>query len=358
MNNQPPEPPPMGDDDLMATDDRATSEYDKTFADDPFAFDAVNWFTDEWDSNPIPDMQTGSSDTWAWTDAKLIGVERTGDDGTQFEIGCMDVYADTNTGDLGAQYLPIATFSDVDVASAFYHDLQREIHENELSAGSISTFAEEVANRFNPTSSWRNATLDEYSAYEALGDADSIAIDAADSPPPPIMDELVQTAAELTSVQQLDERFTANFEDKAAFQALSAIGIDAEGFDPAKDPPPFYDAESGTAYWIGVFQADEADRENCITSILSLGRNAETGTLEAQLAPCMPGTWDKTYGAAEYLIEVAQQNGIAHCFDAAEGMALATEQRDLWETSLGLPLEADTAQAIADYTRDTWEMDL
>jgi hypothetical protein len=358
MNNQPPEPPPMDEDDLIVTDDLAASEYDKTFADDPFTFGAMDWLADEGSSNPVADMQATLSDTWSWVDAKLIGVERAADDGTQFEIGCIDVYADTNTGDLGAHYLPIATFSDVDVAAAFYHDLQRDIHENDLSLGGISTFAEEAATRFNPASSWRSATVDEYSAYETLRDADSIAIDHADTPPPTIVDELVQAAAELTGAQQLDESFAATFENKAAFQALSAIGIDAEGFDPAKDPPPFYDAESGTAYWIGVFQADEADRENCITSILSLGRNAETGTLEAQLAPCLPGNWDKTYGAAEYLIDVAQRNGIAHCFDAAEGMALATEQRELWETSLGLPLESDTAQAIADYTRDIWEMEL
>jgi hypothetical protein len=358
MNNPSFEPPPMDDDDFIATDAFASSEYDRASADDPFTFGAMDWFADAAASNPVADMQVASSDAWSWVDAKLIGVERAATDGTQFEIGCMDVYADTHTGERGAHYLPIATFSDVDVAAAFYHDLQRDIHENELSIGGISTFAEEAATRFNPTSSWRSATGDEYSAYEALRDTESIPIDHADSPPPAIVDDLVQTAAELTGAQHLDESFAANFEDKAAFQALSAIGIDAEGFDPAKDPPPFYDAENGTAYWIGVFQADEADRENCITSILSLGRNAETGILEAQLAPCMPGNWDKTYGAAEYLIDIAQRNGIAHCFDAAEGMALATEQRELWKTSLGLPLESDTAQAIAGYTRDIWEMDL
>src|SRR5690606_24854660 len=120
----------------------------------------------------------------------------------------------------------------------------------------------------------------------------------------------------------------------------------------------FYDAETGTAYWIGVFQPDREDRENCVASILSLGRNPDTGEVEAQLAPCVPGDWDKAYSAAEYLIGVTQKGGIDRCFDAAEGMALAADQRGLWETPLGVPLEKEAAQEIADYTRDNWEVEL
>jgi hypothetical protein len=139
---------------------------------------------------------------------------------------------------------------------------------------------------------------------------------------------------------------------------LNAIGIQAENFDPTADPPPFYDADTGTAYWIGVFQPDKDDRENCVTSILSLGRNPETGEMEAQLAPCVPGDWDKAYSAAEYLIQVADRGGIEQLFDTAEGMALATDQREFWETERGMPLESDAARDIADYTRDTWEVEL
>jgi hypothetical protein len=116
--------------------------------------------------------------------------------------------------------------------------------------------------------------------------------------------------------------------------------------------------ETGTAYWIGVFQPDKDDRENCVTSILSLGRDAETGAMEAQLAPCVPGDWDKAYSAAEYLIQVAQKGGIEQVFDTAEGMALATDQRERWENKRGLLLESDAARDIADYTRDNWEMEL
>ena len=86
--------------------------------------------------------------------------------------------------------------------------------------------------------------------------------------------------------------------------------------------------------------------------------NAETGEMEAQLAPCVPGDWEKAYSAAEYLIGVAQKDGLEHCFNAAEGMALATDQRDFWDSQRGLSLDQEVARDLGDYTANTWEVDL
>jgi hypothetical protein len=80
--------------------------------------------------------------------------------------------------------------------------------------------------------------------------------------------------------------------------------------------------------------------------------------MEAQLAPCVPGDWDKTHEAAEYLLGVVEKGGIERAFETAEGMALATDQRELWEAERGLPLEPGAAQELADYTREEWEIDL
>ena len=107
-----------------------------------------------------------------------------------------------------------------------------------------------------------------------------------------------------------------------------------------------------------MFQPDKGDPDNAVTSILSLGRDPDTGEVEAQLAPVVPGDWDKAYGAAEYLLGVVEKGGIERAFEAAEGMALAADQRDLWEQERGIPLEPDAAQDLADYTRDQWEIDL
>lgn len=387
MSDYMPEPPPIDYDDWMPPppdevyfmpDDpfpadlfsSAPPDYDYAPVDDP-------WLPDDERFVPqvvqhLPDVPPLSQDGlqgfeppepadegWGWHDARLIGVERETDDGTRYEIGAIDVYANVNTGDLGGSYLPVASFEDVDVAAAFYHTLQEQIHDEGLPAYQVPEFAEARAAEMNPEpEQWRGATPEEYAAYEHLRDLEDGSIGGRDEPPDTAIDPLLQTAIELGGVVVEPEVEAPQIEDGTAFQALNAIGIEAENFDPTNDPPPFYDAETGTAYWIGVFQPDKEDRDHCVTSILSLGRNPETGEMEAQLAPCVPGEWDKAYASAEYLIQVAQKGGIDRCFDAAEGMALATDQRDLWENERGLALEPEAAREIADYTRDAWEVEL
>ncbi len=388
MSDYMPEPPPIDYDDWMPPppdeayfmpddpfpDDLFSSapppDYDYVPVDDPWLPDDERFMPE--DVGHLPDVPPLSQDGlqgfeqpepldegWGWHDARLIGVERETDDGTRYEIGAIDVYANVNTGDLGGSYLPVASFEDMDVAAAFYHNLQEQIHDQGLPAYQVPEFAEARAAKMNPEpEQWRGATPEEYAAYEHLRDLEDGGIDGRDEPPDHAVDPLIQAAIELGGVVVKQEVETPQIEDESAFQALSAIGIEAENFDPTKDPPPFYDTETGTAYWIGVFQPDKDDRENCVTSILSLGRNPETGEMEAQLAPCVPGEWDKAYASAEYLIQVAQRGGIDRCFDAAEGMALATDQRELWENERGVALEPDAAREIADYTRDAWEVEL
>jgi hypothetical protein len=387
MSDTMPEPPPMDYDDWMPPppdehyfmpddpfpDDLfsgAPQDYGYVPVDDPWLPDDERFMPE--DVPHLPDVPPLSQDGlqgleppepadegWGWHDARLIGVERETDDGTRYEIGAIDVYANLNTGDLGGTYLPVASFEDVDVAAAFYHTLQEQMHDQGLPAYQVPEFAEARAAEMNPEpENWRGATPEEYAAYEHLRDLEDGGIGGRDELPDTAIDPLIQTAIELGGVVVEPEVETPQIEDGSAFQALNAIGIEAENFDPTKDPPPFYDAETGTAYWIGVFQPDKEDRENCVTSILSLGRNPETGEMEAQLAPCVPGEWDKAYASAEYLIQVAQKGGIDRCFDAAEGMALATDQRELWENERGVALEPDAAREIADYTRDAWEVEL
>jgi hypothetical protein len=388
MSDTMPEPPPIDYDDwLLPPPDEAYFMPDDPFPNDLFSSEPQDYgyvpVDDPWlpdddrfmpeDVPHLPDIPPPSQDglqgfeqpepldeDWGWHDARLIGVERETEDGTRYEIGALDVYANVNTGDLGGSYLPVASFEDVDVAAAFYHNLQEQIHDQGLPAYQVPEFAEQQAFAMNPEpEQWRGATPEEYAAYEHLRDLEDGSLAGRDEPPDHAIDPLLQTAVELGGIVEPEiEAPAPQIEDGSAFQALNAIGIEAEDFDPTKDPPPFYDAETGTAYWIGVFQPDKEDRENCVTSILSLGRNPETGEMEAQLAPCVPGEWDKAYASAEYLIQVAQKGGIDRCFDAAEGMALATDQRELWESERGVALEPEAAKEIADYTRDAWEVEL
>jgi hypothetical protein len=294
---------------------------------------------------------------WAWQDARLIGVERVAGDLTQYEIGCLDVYANLNSGDLGGSYLPIASFGDADVAAAYYHDLRGQMHDEGIADHQVPAFAERAAAQIQgQTPAWGGVWANEYEAYEQIRAAE-LSADAGDELPPAAFDPLLEEALRLGGVVQAVETTAPAIDDPSAFKALSAIGIEAPDFDPAKDPPPFYDPETGTAYWIGVFQPDQADQEHCVTSILSLGRG-EDGELQAQLAPCVPGDWDKAYSAAEYLIGVAEKGGIDRCFEAAEGMALATDQRELWAAERGVPLAPDATRSIADYAQQEWEVEL
>lgn len=292
-----------------------------------------------------------NDEAWSWSDARLIGIDRGKEAGNgRYEIGGMDVYANHETGDLGASYLPIAAFATEAEAEEVFHELQEQIHDEGIVVHQVMQFAEEQAFAYNPEpENWRGAEAPEYEAYEHTRKLD----DALDMPPDEAIDPLIETAIELGGVERQPEPKLSDEQ-----RALAEIGIQADGFDPAHNPPPFYDEQTGTAYWIGVFQPDTDDRENCVTSILSLGRDEESGEMVAHLAPCVPGDWDKTYGAAEYLIAVAQRGGIEPCFDAAEGMALATEQRELWQDARGVPLENDAAQDIADIGRENWELDL
>lgn len=372
MNDFMPEPPPLDYDDWMPPPpDQAYFMPDDPFPDELFSAPPDDDYVpvdEPWLPDVPPTLQDGLQGVeppeptdagWGWHDARLIGMERETDGGTRYEIGAVDVYANLNTGDLGGSYLPVASFDDMEVAVTFYHTLQQQMHEQALPAYQVAEFAEQQALVMNPEpDGWRSATPEEYAAYEHLRGLDGGDMAGRDEPPDAALDPMLQAAIELGGVIVTPQAPAPQIEEEPAFQALNAIGIEAENFDPTQDPPPFYDAETGTAYWIGVFQPDKEDLENCVTSILSLGRNPETGEMEAQLAPCVPGEWDKAYSAAEYLIQVAQRGGIERCFDAAEGMALATDQRNLWDSERGVALEPDAAREIADYTRDTWEVEL
>ncbi len=378
-----PEPPPIDYDDWGPPPDDYGYDYALDY--DPYPPDDMpsavldGFIPDDYvpEGSSFPDMPPLSQDglqgfetpepadeSWSWHDARLIGVDRGEEaEGRRYEVGVIDLYADANTGDLGGSYLPIAAFSGEVPATAFYHDLQAQIHEAGLAPYQVPDFAETKAFEMNAQpENWRGAQPAEYAAYEYLRDLETFDPALADDPPEEALDPLIQTAIELGGVIVEPEVEPEPVVDEAAFQALNAIGVQAENFDPSTDPPPFYDAETGTAYWIGVFQPDRDDHDNCVTSILSLGRNLETGEMEAQLAPCVPGDWDKAYGAAEYLIQVAQKGGIEQVFDTAEGMALATDQREFWETERGVALEPEATREIADgmaaFSREQWEVEL
>jgi len=360
-------PPPLHRDEIPEPPELDFSMPNDPFPDDLFTGDNFDYLPDEDRFEPftlpvsdevsVPASAAPTYDRdagWSWHDAGIIAVERPASEheGERYSIGAIDLYANTHTGDLGGSYLEIDTFDDLDQAAAFYHELQGELHDQRLLPFQLTDFAyeraaERAVERGEPAPEWRGAGDVEYTAYE-----DMRSLDASNTP------DLPPDDLDLDTLFADDIAAPAESVESPAFKALRDIGIAADNFNPDADPPPFIDPETGTAYWIGVFQPDKDDPENAVTSILSLGRNPDTGDVEAQLAPVVPGDWNKAYDAAEYLLSVVEKDGIERAFETAEGMALATDQRALWEAERGLPLEPDAAQDLADYAQSEWEIDL
>ena len=298
---------------------------------------------------------------WSWHDAALVGVERTNAAGeVQYEVGCVDLYANTQTGDLGGNYLRLDSFTDVDAAADLYHQIQRTIHDQHVPPFYIADFAARQSatlaqQRGVESPTWAACGPEEYSAYEQLR---SPAPDERENTPVQVFQNLIDQLAGVNETARLTNAPAEASQPGSTFQALHDIGLEVEGFDPDKDPPPFFDEATNTAYWIGVFQPDRHDSSNCVASILSLARDPDTGDVQAMLAPCVPGDWDRAYAACEHLLNAVEKGGIERCFDAAEGMALAADQRKLWEQDRGVALDTDAAQELADYAHSTWEVDL
>jgi hypothetical protein len=298
---------------------------------------------------------------WLWLEARLVGLEQRDGAGeiSGYEVGCVDLYADTTSGDLGGAYLRVQAFGPDEQARAedFFTRLTGYAHAKDLATHNLPDLAERAAAQIaaregREPPGWRGLTPEEYGRYESeFGLIETARPD--DSPPDFAHDELLRLAYELGGeVVDLEE-------PRPAAQALGDIGLAAGDFDPDADRPPFYDAAKNTAYWIGVYQPDPGDREVCVASILSLTRDADTGEYDAQLAPCMVGDWDQAYAASQHLIRIAERRAdIERVFEAAEGMAIAADQREAWQHERGVPLEPDTAQDLGEYAADQWEVEL
>ncbi len=349
----PPEPPPE-DYDYSPDDLYDMDELPEDYEPEPFVV-APN-------QPALPGLETPAAppDHWSWLDARFIGLEQRDADGelSGYEVGCVDLYADTRSGDLGGSFLRVQAFGpdERDQVEDLFNRLNGYAYDREMGARDLPDLAEKAAAKIAAREGveppeWRGLTPNEYALFEReLG---LVRKSEPDMPSEQAHDDLLRLAYELGGVEVDVE------EQHPAAQALETIGLAADGFDPDQDRPPFYDAETSTAYWIGVYQPDPADREVCVASILSLTRDPDSGDYEAQLAPCVAGDWDKVYEAGEHLIRIAERSDdIERVFEAAEGMAIAAGQRDGWQHERGVSLEPDSAQGVGQYAEQQWELDL
>ena len=344
------EPPP---DDLRFIDEPPPETYD--YEPEPFVVSP--------DQPVLPGFEPPEPpDNWSWLDARFVALEQVAGDGevTGYEIGCVDMYADTVSGDLGGTFQQVQAFdaNELDQAEDLFNRLNEYTYDQGMGAHDLPDLAERAAAKIAGRESVeppepRALTPDEYALFER--EFGLVEDTEPDIPPEYAHDDLLRAAYELGGVV-IEMEEPAHY---PAAQALEEIGLSADGFDPASDPPPFYDATTNTAYWVGVYQPDPDDQEVCVASILSLTRDPDSGTYEAQLAPCVAGDWDKAYEASEHLIGIAERgDDIDRVFEAAEGMAIATQQRDEWQHERGVELEPVSARDIGEYAAQQWELDL
>ncbi len=348
----PAEPPPG---DLRFMDEPPPEAYD--YEPEPFVVAP--------DQPTLPGLEpppTEPPDNWSWLDARFVGLEQVDGAGnvTGYEVGCVDIYADTVSGDVGGTFLRVQAFEpdELDQAEDLFNRLNTYASDQGIGAHAVPDLAERAAAKIAgreglDAPEWLTLTPDEYTLFERefglVQDAEP------DIPSDYAHDDLLRCAYELGGVLvEIEEP-----EHHPAAQALEEAGLSADGFDPDRDPPPFFDADTHTAYWIGVYQPDPDDREVCVASILSLTRDPDSGAYDAQLAPCVAGDWDKAYAASEHLIQIADRSeDIERVFESAEGMAIAGNQREDWQHARGVELEPDSARDIGEYAAQQWELDL
>ena len=360
--DDPPEPPPgyaYDDGPPPAVYDHEPEPPPETYDDEPEPFFTAYAAAEP----PAMDLPPAEPpDNWSWLDARFVGMEQVDADGavTGYEVGCVDLYADTVSGDLGGTFLRVQAFDagELEQAEELLNRLNNYAYDRGVGAYDVPKLAERAAAKMAGREGaeppeWRALTPGEYALFER--EFGLVEGPDPDIPPEYAHDDLLRTAYELGGVEVgVDEP-----DYYPAAQALEEIGLAADGFDPDRDPPPYYDAATHTAYWIGVYQPDPNDPEVCVASILSLTRDPGTGDYEAQLAPCVVGDWDKAYAASEHLISVAERSDdIERVFEAAEGMAIASNQRDEWQHERGVELEPDSARDIGAYAAQQWELDL
>ncbi len=248
-----------------------------------------------------------------------------------YAVGVVEVWQDPQTGDQTGTYLHMADAPHLARAEEMRSNIYRLADEAEVADADLGDFAHGLIKHRNE--------------WQPLTEAQWQVVDQALAPDTPDFQDDATWAARDRLLAQVFEVSGDELEREEIDQThelqtvMRGLGLQAEDFNPANTPPPLFDDSTNTAYWIGVYQPDPSNPSEAITSILSIQQD-DNGQPVAHLAPVATGDWDHAYRTAEYLLGVAERTqDVGQVLDAAEGMAVATQQRDLW----GIPVEEDIA---------------
>jgi hypothetical protein len=253
-------------------------------------------------------------------------------DPTGYAVGVVEIWQDPHTGDQTGAYLHMADAPHLERAEEMRSNIYRLADERNIPDAEFGDFA--------------HGLIKGRGEWQPLSDAQWERIDTPLAPDTPnftndtlweargrMLEQAFETLADDFQREDIDE--TVELE-----QVIQGLGIQIEDFDPTTTPPPLFDEETNTAYWVGVYHDPETPDQG-ITSLLSI-TVGENGEPEARLAPVATGDLDHAQRTAEYLLNVADRTqDVGQLLDAAEGMAVATQHRELWETAQGIPVADD-----------------
>jgi len=232
-------------------------------------------------------------------------------DPSGYAVGVVEVWHDPHTGDQTGAYLHMADAPHLERAEQMRDNIYRLADEKAISDHEFGDFAHGLIKGRGEWQPLTNAQW-EFGGDPPTPDTPNLDDDA-------IWAERDRMLAQTFELAEPEPSITPDFG-----QVVKELGIQIEGFDPEKTPPPLFDELSNTGYWIGVYQ-DPANPDEAVTSILSI--NAD----QAKLAPVATGDFDHAHQTAEYLLKVAERTqDVGQVLDAAEGMAVATQHRELW----------------------------
>ncbi len=68
----------------------------------------------------LPGFEAPPSQEWTWLDACFVGLEQRNAEGklSGYEVGCVDLYTNTVTGDLGGSFLRVQSFKPEELGQA------------------------------------------------------------------------------------------------------------------------------------------------------------------------------------------------------------------------------------------------
>lgn len=252
-----------------------------------------------------------------------------------YAVGVVEVWQDPQTGDQTGAYLHMADAPHLERAEEMRRNIYHLADEAGVSDPELGDFAHGLIKQ---RGEWQPLTDAQWEVALAAQTAAPDMPDFQDDPQGAwaARDQLLAQVFEVSG----DELERAEIDQPHELQTvMHGLGFQVEDFDPANTPPPLFDENTNTAYWIGVYQPDPTNPNEAITSMLSI-QPGDDGQPIAHLAPVATGDWDHAYRTAEYLLKVAERTqDIEQVLDTAEAMAVATQQRELW----GIPVEEDIA---------------